>query len=250
VPEPLTERAPGFLSVEGISAGYGGGLVVRDVSLSVGTGEIVSIIGPNGSGKSTLLKAIAGVISTASGTVRLQSDDVTNLPGEILARRGIGYVPQEKEVFASLTVRENLEMGGYRLSRAQLNDALGRVLDIFDQLRGLERSLAGRLSGGERKMLAMGRVLMADPKVVLLDEPTANLSPIASQRILAEQVPLLAKAGVAVLLVEQRAIHAVAVSDWTYVLVGGAVELECASPDLANKDLGALFLAASKETPA
>src|SRR5260370_26368992 len=170
-------RPPAHLIVEGVAAGYGGAPIVSDVSLRVGRGEIVSILGPNGAGKSTLLKALVGMLRTPAGTVLLDGAQITNLGTPDLVRKGIGYVPQVNDVFDALTVAENLEMGGYLLNRATLAARREAVLTMLPVLRDLLGRMAGKLSGGERKMLAVGRVLMLRPSLLILDEPTANLSP-------------------------------------------------------------------------
>ena len=165
---------------------------------------------------------------------------------EIRARSGIAYVPQEREVFASLTVRENLLMGGSGLSRRGRQGGDRRVYEIYPILPALESKPAGRLSGGERKTLAMARVMMASPRVVLLDEPTSNLAPIPSARLLEHDVPALAQTGVGVVFVEQRAVQAIAASDWVYVLVGGSVEAEGGPTDIGGRgDIGRMFLGAT-----
>jgi len=223
--------------------------VIRDVSLSIGTGEIVAVIGPNGAGKSTLLKALLGILHISQGTVRLGEHDVTNLPPEELARRGIGYVPQVGDIFEPLTVVENLEMGGYLLKPSVIPQRIEEVCSVFPALRAMLRRRADRLSGGERKMLAIARVLMLDPLVLILDEPTANLSPQLADSLLRERVRGLAGLGKAVLLVEQRAKAAMQIANWTMVMVSGTNRLE-GSPDdlLGRSDFEAIFLGA-KGTP-
>ena len=238
-----TERPEEVIRVESVSAGYGGSPVVKDVSVCAGRGEIVAVVGPNGSGKSTLLKTMAGLVAASAGRIWHGDVDVTALPGEARARRGIAYLPQEREVFASLTVRENLLMGGFALDRRALKAALDRVHGIYPVLGGLGRTPAGKLSGGERKTVAMARVMMSSPSVVLLDEPTANLAPIPSARLLDHDIPALAAAGVTVVLVEQRAVQAIAISDWVYLLAGGTVELQRRARDIGgSSDLAAAFL--------
>jgi ABC-type branched-subunit amino acid transport system ATPase component len=240
------ERPEQVFRAESVSAGYGGSLVVKDVTVSAGRGEIVAVVGPNGSGKSTLLKTMAGLVPASAGRVWHDGTDVAALPGEARARRGIAYLPQEREVFASLTVRENLLMGGFALDRRALREALDRVYASYPILGSLSRTQAGRLSGGERKTVAMARVMMSSPSVVLLDEPTANLAPIPSAQLLEQDIPALAAAGVAVVLVEQRAIQAIAISDWVYLLIGGAVELQRRASDVGGSaDFAAAFLGAS-----
>jgi branched-chain amino acid transport system ATP-binding protein len=242
------DRPDQLVRAESVSAGYGAALVVRDVSISAGRGEIVTVVGPNGSGKSTLLKALAGMVAVRAGRVWYNGADVARLPAEVRARRGIAYLPQEREVFASLTVRENLLMGGYALDRRALKAALERVHLAYPALARLDRTAAGRLSGGERRTVAMARLMMSSPSVMLLDEPTAGLAPAPSAQLLERDVPALAAAGVAVIVVEQRAVQAIAVSDWVYVLAGGAVELQGhAARFTGARDLGAVFLGRGSE---
>ena len=232
------------LVVEGLTAGYGGVPVIQDVSLSVGRGEITAVIGPNGAGKSTALKAIVGVIRTMSGSVKLGDQDVTNLATERLIEKGIGYVPQMKDVFGPLTVQENLMMGGYLLRSSEVADRLHEVFKVFPALETMRTRLASKLSGGERKMLAFGRALVLRPTVLVLDEPTANLSPELSEVLLRTHVKRLASAGVAVLLVEQKARLAMEIADRTYVLVNGRTQVSgesktlLARPDFADLMLG------------
>ena len=232
------------LRAEGVTAGYGGDPVIRGISVAVRPGEVISLVGPNGSGKSTLLKSLVGVIRISAGTVTIGDRTITNLPPEEVARAGVGYVPQVDDVFGPLSVRENLEMGGYLLRRAQLAPRIERVLTVFPRLSGMLGRSAGKLSGGERKMLAMGRVLMLDPGVFLLDEPTANLAPKIAASLLDEHVRGLATSGASVLIVEQRARAVLAISDRTYVLGGGEVRMEgtpaelSASPEFVESFLG------------
>ncbi len=213
------------LRAEGVTAGYGGDPVIRGITLSADPGEVVSLVGPNGSGKSTLLKSMVGVIRISAGSVVVGNRNVTNLAPEEIARAAVGYVPQVDDVFAPLSVRENLEMGGYLLPRKQVPERIDRVLAIFPRLATMLTRRAGKLSGGERKMLAMGRVLMLDPGVFLLDEPTANLAPMIAASLLEDQVRALAAHGATVLIVEQRARAVLAISDRTYVLGGGEVRM-------------------------
>jgi ABC-type branched-subunit amino acid transport system ATPase component len=232
------------LRAQGITAGYGGDPVIRDITVQTSPGEVVSLVGPNGSGKSTLLKSLVGVVRVSSGTVQVGDRDLTNAAPEEVARAAVGYVPQVDDVFAPLTVRENLEMGGYLLRRKQIAEHIERVLAVFPRLGGMLGRSAGKLSGGERKMLAMGRVLMLDPGVFLLDEPTANLAPQVASALLTEHVRKLAASGAAVLIVEQRARAVLAISDRTYVLGGGEVRMVgtpaelSASPDFVESFLG------------
>jgi ABC-type branched-subunit amino acid transport system ATPase component len=223
------------LRAEKVTAGYGGDPVIRDITLSVDPGEVVSLVGPNGSGKSTLLKSLAGVVHVSSGTVKVGDRDLTNSAPEDVARAAVGYVPQVDDVFSPLSVKENLEMGGYLLRRPQVAERVERVLAIFPRLGGMLGRSAGKLSGGERKMLAMGRVLMLDPGLFLLDEPTANLAPMVATALLTEHVRQLAESGAAVLIVEQRAKAVLAISDRSYVLGGGEVRMEGTPAELSGR---------------
>ena len=221
------------LRAEGVTAGYGADPVIRGITVRAEPGEVVSLVGANGSGKSTLLKSLVGVIRVSAGTVMVGDADVTNRPPEDVARAGVGYVPQVDDVFAPLTVRENLEMGGYLLRPKQVRDRIGQVTAVFPRLGSMLARPAGKLSGGERKMLAMGRVLMLEPAVFLLDEPTANLAPAIARTLLEEHVRRLAQGGAAVLIVEQRARAVLAISDRTYVLAGGEVKMAGTPAELA-----------------
>jgi ABC-type branched-subunit amino acid transport system ATPase component len=214
------------LRAAGVTAGYGGDPVIRGISVHVDAGQVVSLVGANGSGKSTLLKSLVGVVRVSAGTVTVGDVNVTNRPPEEVARTGVGYVPQVDDVFAPLTVRENLEMGGYLLPAKQVRARIDHVVTVFPRLGKMLTRPAGKLSGGERKMLAMGRVLMLEPSVFLLDEPTANLAPAIARSLLEEHVRHLAEGGAAVLIVEQRAKAVLAISDRTYVLAGGEVRME------------------------
>ena len=214
------------LRATGVTAGYGGDPVIRNVTVRVAPGEVVALVGANGSGKSTLLKSLVGVVRVTAGTVLVGETDVTRRPPEEVARAGVGYVPQVDDVFAPLTVRENLEMGGYLLPSRQVRDRIDDVVAVFPRLGAMLARPAGKLSGGERKMLAMGRVLMLRPSVFLLDEPTANLAPAIARTLLEEHVRGLAGSGAAVLVVEQRARAVLAIADRSYVLAGGEVRME------------------------
>lgn len=232
------------LQARDVTAGYGGDPVIRGITVRADPAEIVSLVGPNGSGKSTLLKSLVGMVRVAPGRVLVGGRDITNQAPEEIARAGVGYVPQVDDVFAPLTVRENLEMGGYLLRRSQLPARIERVLAIFPRLAAMLGRPAGKLSGGERKMLAMGRVLMLEPGVFLLDEPTASLAPKVAAELLNEHVRQLAVGGAAVLIVEQRARSVLAISDRTYVLGGGEIRMTgtpaelAASPDFVDSFLG------------
>ena len=221
------------LRATGVTAGYGGDPVIRNVTVRADPGEVVSLVGANGSGKSTFLKSLVGVVRVSAGTVVIGETDMTRKPPEEVARAGVGYVPQIDDVFGPLTVRENLEMGGYLLPARDVKTRIDEVTTVFPRLAAMLTRPAGKLSGGERKMLAMGRVLMLQPAVFLLDEPTANLAPAIARTLLEEHVSALAAGGAAVLVVEQRARAVLAISDRTYVLAGGEVRMEGTPAELA-----------------
>jgi ABC-type branched-subunit amino acid transport system ATPase component len=240
------KRPVPLLRAEGVTAGYGGVPVIQDVSLSVGPGEIVAIIGPNGAGKSTLLKALVGILRVTSGRIMLGDEEVTNRRPEELARRGVGYVPQVQDIFEPMTVLENLEMGGYLLPAATIRARVPEVVEVFPALKPMLKRRADKLSGGERKMLAIARVLMLDPKVLILDEPTANLAPQLADKLLREQVNGLGALGKAVLLVEQRARAALEIAAYTSVLVSGSIRMEGQPGELLDRqDFEELFLGAA-----
>ena len=239
----VATRPEVLLDVTGFAVGYGGGAIVEDIAVNVGRAELVTVIGPNGSGKSTLLKGLTGRAKVLAGQVRLDGDDVTAMRGDRLCRRGLGFVPQTKDVFATLDVEENLRMGGYLLKRKEVDERIAAVYELFPALKPMATRTASRLSGGERKMLAMGRVLILSPKLLLLDEPTAGLSPDLARHLLYEQVPQLVASGVSVLLVEQKALDALSIADYGYVLVAGHVALEGTGASLlARPDIREVFL--------
>lgn len=240
---PDVARAQAQLVVTSLSAGYGKVPVIRDIEMQVGEREVVTVIGPNGAGKSTLLKALTGNLPLLSGGIRLRDREVSHAPAHRLAQFGLAYVPQVDDTFNTLTVRENLEIGGYLIPRRVLPARIDEVLQIFPHLGTMTTRRAQKLSGGERKMLAMARVLLTRPQVVILDEPTAGLSPQMAERVLNEHVPKLVEQGAAVLLVEQRAMEALEISDWGYVLVNGQVLLSADAANLRGRDdIADLFL--------
>ena len=218
-------------------------IVLRDLSIQVGRGEIVCVLGINGAGKSTLLKAIVGVLTAMQGEVILEGRNVTNWPSERLARAGIGYVPQYGDVFDTLTVDENLEMGGYLLKGPELARQMKAVYELFPLLAQMPNRVAGKLSGGERKMVGVGRALMVEPTLLILDEPTAGLSEVIARRLLSEDIRRLADRGCSILIVEQRAEAALAASDWGYVMSAGQLRRDGAAVDLRSLgNVGALLL--------
>lgn len=240
------QNPPLALAIRGVTAGYGGPPIVTDLNLDVASGQVVAVVGPNGAGKSTLLKAILGIARVQAGRVELNGTDVTGLPLEKLARLGVGYVPQVDDVFDGLRVRENLDMGGYLFNKAQRVERMERALIVFPQLRPRLNRYVETLSGGERKMTAIARVLMLDPSVLILDEPTAGLSPELSKSVLETQVRALGDLGKAVLLVEQKAVAALGISDWAYMLVRGEVVMSADAKEvLARPDMREIFLGAT-----
>jgi ABC-type branched-subunit amino acid transport system ATPase component len=231
------------LNIRGVTAGYGGLPIIRDVSACVARGEVVSVIGPNGAGKSTLLKSVMALLEPMEGEITLGDIRLNGLQVEEVARCGVGYVPQVRDVFEPLTVKENLEMGGYQLPRRQVRERIEEVVVAFPQLASMLGRSSGNLSGGERKMVAIARVLMLRPSLVILDEPTAGLAPQLADRMLTDYVGRLAARDVAVLLVEQRAREALAISNFAYVMAAGVVELAAPATEiLARADLGEVFL--------
>lgn len=239
-------RTEAFLDVRGIAAGYDSVPFIADVSISVARGEISLVIGPNGSGKSTLLKAIMGELPLLAGNIFFDGKDVSTLSEDRRISSGIGYVPQSRDVFPTLSVQENLEMGGFRLDRRIVPTRVREVFDLFPQLFPLRRRLARTLSGGERKMLGIGRSLVADPQLLILDEPTSNLSPHLAEQFLANHVKGLAEQSRAVLLVEQRVDLSMEIASWVYGLVAGRRRYSGPATEFnAVEDIGSLLLGAA-----
>ncbi len=208
-----------MLRVEGLDAGYGDLQVLYDVDLEVGNGEYVTVVGPNGAGKSTVMKSVFGLTTHMGGTVEFQGVEISGRRPEEIITHGIGYVPQNDNVFSSLTVRENLEMGAYILDEVP-QDALEAVFDRFPILEERQDQKAGSMSGGQQQMVAMGRALMLDPDLLLLDEPSAGLAPDLVEDMF-DRVDVVNEAGTAVLMVEQNAKEALRRCDRGYVLVQG-----------------------------
>lgn len=232
-----------ILEVQGLVAGYGDVPILHGVDLTVNDGDVVTVVGPNGAGKSTLLKAIAGLVPVRAGTVHFQAHEITNTPPEAVVRLGIGYVPQVQNVFPSLTVSENLELifpSGYPRDRRKA--AMSRVVDMFPSLRAKWTRLARHLSGGERQVVAIARVMLMEPRLVILDEPSAALSPVVAQEIF-RQVQRLHDDGVAILMVEQNARKALSISNRGYVLDGGRNALTASASELlSSPDVARLYL--------
>ena len=215
--------------------------MLHGVSVALEPGELVTIIGPNGAGKSTLLKTVFGLLTPTQGRVLLGGEDITGAPPHRIVRRGMCYVPQVDNVFPSLTVQENLEMGVFIL-RGGIEARLARVYELFPALTARRRQRVGKMSGGERQMVAMGRALMLDPKVLLLDEPTAALAPNLVEQVF-QSILAIRESGVAILMVEQNARQSLAISDRGYVLVDGRNRHQGTGQELlADEDIGRLFL--------
>jgi ABC-type branched-subunit amino acid transport system ATPase component len=211
-----------FLAVSALHCGYGADEIIHGIDLSVEEGDVVSILGPNGCGKSTLVKALLGYVQLSSGSVEFLGKKLAGLSPEAIMALGIGYVPQLDNVFKPMTVRENLEMGGYRLPPRQLEIEVDRVFTAFPLLAERRAQPAGTLSGGERQLLAMARALMVAPKLLVLDEPSAGLSPIKVTEVFGH-IERIASLGTAVLLIEQNVVVALSISSRAYVLAAGRV---------------------------
>ncbi len=230
-----------LLEVERVCGGYDEVDILNDLDLEVEAGEIAVMIGPNGAGKSTAMKAVFGLVQVRSGRIRFDGEDITRLRPDRIVRRGLCYVPQEENVFPSLTVRENLEMGAY-LRKDDGRAQIEAVYEIFPPLKEKRRRPAGQLSGGERQMVAIGRALMLEPRLLLLDEPTAGLSPRFVDLIF-EHIRAINARGVAILMVEQNAKKALKLAHRGTVLVMGRNRFEDTGPNLlANREVAEMFL--------
>ncbi len=223
------------LELEGLEVRYGSVAAVRDVALHVEPGEIVGLIGPNGAGKSTTLHAIMGVVPPYGGEIRLRGRSLRRRAPEAIAREGMALVPEGRRIFADFSVEENLRLGLAGRSKRDGGDALEHAYDLFPILRQYRRRPAGVLSGGQQQQLAIGRALVADPEVLLLDEPSLGLAPLAVDSVF-EALRGIRERGVAILLVEQRALHTVARADRTHVLVGGELRLTLSPADASDPD--------------
>ena len=227
-PQPL-------LSLEGVNTYYGQMHILQDLNLQVGEGELVCLLGGNASGKSTTLKTVLGLVQPQSGSVRLGGEDVTRHSTARRIERGLAIVPENRRLFGPMTVLENLEMGAYLRPRADLREDLDRVYEIFPQLAERRKQLAGTLSGGEQQMVAMGRALMARPKLMLMDEPSMGLAPILVERSF-EIIKQVHDAGVALLVVEQNANVSLSIADRGYVLSTGRIVLEGKASELIQHE--------------
>jgi len=227
---------PSMLIADNIDAGYGDVTIVHNVSIRVNEGETVAIVGPNGSGKSTLLKSILGFAKLFHGRVFYRGQNVTGMASDRLINSGIGYVPQLNNVFPNLTIAENLDMGAYhREGKESIKAVVTEVYEMFPELKVRKNSLAGNLSGGERQMLAIARAMMAQPKVLFLDEPLASLSPKPTSAIVSK-LHKIEQTGTAIVIVEQNVKKALSISKRGYVLVDGACVMEGDAESLVAED--------------
>ena len=224
-----------------MTGGYGGADILKGCTIAVEAGEIAVIVGPNGAGKSTAMKAMFGMLDLRAGTVLLNGDDISDLPPQQRVRRGMGFVPQTQNVFTSMTVEENLQMGGF-IRGDDFSDTIEEIYQLFPVLREKRAQPAGELSGGQRQQVAVGRALMTQPKVLMLDEPTAGVSPIVMGELF-DRIIDVAQTGIAILMVEQNAKQALQIADRGYVLVQGENRYtDSGAALLANPDVRRAFL--------
>jgi branched-chain amino acid transport system ATP-binding protein len=227
-----------MLEVTGLTVSYGGLRALQDVSLSVAPGQFVTVVGPNGAGKTTLFKTICGIVAAGGGSVSWDGAPLLTKPASARAHLGIAHVPEGRQVFRTLTVRENLELGAYpRASRAQWRHTLDRIHTLFPKLSDRAGQLAGTLSGGEQQMVAIGRGLACVPRLLMLDEPSMGLAPSVAEAIFERIAQVHKEDGLAILLVEQRVAEALELSDHGYVLESGRIVLQGPYEDLLSDDL-------------
>jgi branched-chain amino acid transport system ATP-binding protein len=232
-----------FLIGENMTGGYGPVDILHSCTLAVEPGEIAVIVGPNGAGKSTAMKAVFGMLNLRQGTVRLAGEDITGLTPQARVRKGMGFVPQTSNIFTTMTVEENLEMGAFIREDDTIADTMAQVYDLFPILKEKRWQKAGELSGGQRQQVAVGRALMTQPRVLMLDEPTAGVSPIVMDELF-DRIIEIARTGISILMVEQNARQALAIANKGYVLVQGSNRYTdtgkalLADPDVRKSFLG------------
>lgn len=230
-----------FLSAENMLGGYGETTILNDCSISVQKGEIAVIVGPNGAGKSTAMKAIFGMLDLRAGNIIFDGKDISDLKPQERVKSGMGFVPQTHNVFTSMTVIENLEIGGFT-NQENLSKNISEVFKLFPVLEEKQKQLVGELSGGQRQQVAVGRALMTNPKLLMLDEPTAGVSPLVVKELF-EKIISIAKTGIAILMVEQNARQALEIADNGFVLVQGENKYtDKGSKLLSNKEVRKAFL--------
>ncbi len=242
-PTPTTDASVrDVLIIDGLTAGYDARPIVHEVHICAKEAQIVALIGPNGAGKSTLLKAIVGIVKPTQGEIRLEDKSILGNSTADIIRQGIGFVPQTRDIFPSLTVSENLDIGGLVLNRTQRKEQRERILALFPALAPRLAQRAGTLSGGERKMLGLSRALMPSPKVVLLDEPSAGLSEGLVETVW-QHIRHLTRQGITIVIVEQKTKAVLELADWSYVMVRGRAVLSAPAQQLREMpDLGSIFL--------
>tara|TARA_Y100000590_G_scaffold169469_1_gene194076 strand:+ start:233 stop:937 length:705 start_codon:yes stop_codon:yes gene_type:complete len=232
-----------YLIGKNMTGGYGGADILNDCTISVNKGEIVVIVGPNGAGKSTAMKAILGMIKLKKGNIMLEGKDITQASPQNRVSKGIAFVPQTKNVFTGMSVQENLEMGAH-LREDNIEETITQIYDLFPILKEKRKQLAGELSGGQRQQVAVGRAMMTKPSALMLDEPTAGVSPIVMDELF-ERIIEIKHTGVAVLIVEQNARQALSIADQGFVLVNGQNKISGTGMDLlSNPEVRRSFLGA------
>lgn len=231
-----------MISIRNLDAGYGSVSVLRDVSMEIGEGEIVAVLGSNGVGKTTLNNTLSGLIRPSAGEVTFEGSVISGLPPADIVARDLIHVPEGRKLFPNLSVRDNLELGSYKRGRANRSQNLDKVLEVFPKLRERIEQLAGTLSGGEQQMVAIGRGLMSEPKVLLLDEPSLGLSPLLVEQMFA-LIKQINDTGLSLILVEQNVIQSLAIADRAYVIEEGSVTLSGSAAELReNSDLKKSYL--------
>jgi ABC-type branched-subunit amino acid transport system ATPase component len=235
------------LQTEGVTAGYGRAPIINDITVSADLGRVTTIIGPNGAGKSTFAKTLVGILRPMAGRIMVNDVDITAMPGHQIPRHGLVYVPQNDNVFKRLSVRENLEIGGF-VSKDDPGPRIAELFDIFPDLGKAHGKRAGLLSGGQQNLLAIARALMANPSVIILDEPTAGLSP-AYTNVVWDQIGRIAQLDTAVLVVEQNVERALKHSDFVHIFVAGRDHVHGSASDISQLDLPSIFLGRSHADP-